>query len=413
MMSRMSSTGPATAERAPRAAAPFGAVLLVALLAKLLVIGAAVWADDAEPSDSPYLAAREGDANDVVWLLARGFDANMYQRVAVEGVGYDEFSTAFPPGYPMLVRAVHAVVGNAQTAAVLVSNACGVGAVVLFTALATAYTRRRRTRGDLECDVDADDGAVLRASVLFALTPGVLAFGTVAYSESAFLLLAVGAWWAYLSAERDDDPAAPRSFPRLALASVLAGASVLVRHAGAVLFVAWALLELRRVLRAGARGRALLESAALGWAGVPTAAWILRAFAEHDLAAVQQRLWDMRFVLFGGPWSLAVGSDARPALSPEFVVLVYMSLPLVLWLGLAARRLDARLGLVALIGLVLALSVTGAAAQAFNRYAWSLWPLALGALAVRDRGAVWAAAGGLLLLSTWCVLGHVQGSMAL
>ena len=39
--------------------------------------------------------------------------------------------------------------------------------------------------------------------------------------------------------------------------------------------------------------------------------------------------------------------------------------------------------------------------------------LALGGLAVRDRGALWAAAGLLLLLSTWCVLGHVQGSAAL
>lgn len=400
---------PAPEPREPTFQTPFGTVLLVALLAKVLTVGVATWAAGAQPSDSPYLAAQEGNANDVVWYLARGFDANMYQRLAVEGY-YDEFSKGFPLGYPLLIRAVHALVGNAQTAAVLVSNACGVGAVLLFTALAAVYARRR----------GQDMSRVLGASILFAVTPGVLAFGTVAYSESSFLLLAVAAWWAYLSADgeaqpqsHEDGAGAPRHLGWLALASLLGGASVMVRHLGATLFVAWAVFEVLRLVRSRTRGRALLEALCLGWAGLPVAGWFAWKFSEHDLSTVQQQVWDMQFAFLGAPASLLTGGELRPPVSLEFVVLIYMSLPLVLWLGWRATRLDKRLGLLTLLGLVLALSYTGTAAQAFNRYAWSLWPLALGALAVRERGVVWMASGWLLLLSIWCVLGHVQGSAAL
>lgn len=398
-------------DAAPSPPAPHGPVLLAAVLAKLVVLAVAVWAAWAQPSDSPYLAAREGDANDVVWFLGRGFDANMYQRLALEGY-YDDFSKGFPLGYPLLVRGVHAVVGNAQTAAVLVSNACGVGAVLLFTALAARYARRRRAAAVQGVDEAPGEGGAYHAGLVFALTPGILTFGTVAYSESAFLLFAVGAWLAYVSAEGTDDHA-PRSLDRLALASALAGASVMVRHLGATVFVCWAVFELLRIVRARSRGRALLEAAALGWAGVPVTAWFLWKFSAHDMAAIQERVWDMRFVFLGAPVSLLTGSATRAPLSPEFVLMIYMSLPLVLWLGWRAARLDARLGLLTALGLVLALSYTGAAAQSFNRYAWSLWPLALGALGLRDRGAVWTIAGWLLLLSTWCLVGHVQGSAAL
>jgi hypothetical protein len=399
---------------------PHGPVLLLAVLAKLAVIVAAAWAATAQPSDSPYLAPREGDANAVVWYLARGFDANMYQRLALEGY-YDDFSKGFPLGYPLLVRGAHSLVGNAQTAAVLVSNACAVGAVLVFTALAAAYARGagRRGAGVVAAGSLTDDSttgstsrAAFHAGVVFALTPGVLAFGTVAYSESAFLLFAVGAWLAYVAADGPDADA-PRSLPLLALASLLGGASVMVRHLGATLFLCWAVFEAMRLVRSRTRGRSLAEAAALGWAGVPVAAWFLWKFSAHDMAAIQERVWDMRFVFLGAPASLLAGSATRAPLSPEYVLMIYMSAPLVLWLGWRVLRLDPRLGLLTALGLVLALSYTGAAAQSFNRYAWSLWPLALGALRLRDRGAVWAIAGWLLLLSAWCLIGHVQGSAAL
>jgi len=405
---------PPPSDAAPEPGPPYGPVLFVAVLAKLVVLGLAVWAARAEPSDSPYLAAREEGANDVVWYLGRGFDANMYQRLAREGY-YDDFSKGFPPGYPLLVRAADRLVGNIQTAAVLVSNACGVGAVLVFTAVAACYARRRRRSGT-PAGADAGTAGVFAAASVFALTPGVLAFGTVAYSESAFLLFAVAGWWAYLAAEgggAGQETDARRSLPRLALASLLAAASVMVRHLGATLFLAWATFELVRLVRARHKGRALAEAAALGWAAVPVAVWFLWKFSAHDMAAIQEQIWDMRFVFLGGPASLLAGSITRPALSPEFVLLIYMSLPLVLWLVWRSLRLDSRLGLLTVLGLLLALSYTGTAAQSFTRYAWSLWPLALGVLGMRDRGAVWTVAGWLGLLSLWCVIGHVQGSAAL
>jgi hypothetical protein len=71
------------------------------------------------------------------------------------------------------------------------------------------------------------------------------------------------------------------------------------------------------------------------------------------------------------------------------------------------------LAAIAIATLLVALSFTGVAAQSINRYAWGCWPLAFGALRLRDRAAVWALVGVLFLLSAWCGIGHVRGTLAL
>ena len=384
----------------------FPALLTAALLLKAVLLVVLMWTADHEPTGDPrYLAPREGEANDVVWVLARGFDANAYQRLARSGY-YDTFSRNYPLGYPLAIRAVDLVVGNAQVAAVLVSNAMSILAVGLGFLVARRYARRRGV---------APDGAVL----LLAAMPGVLTYGTVAYSESTFIVCSLLGWLAYLRAEdgpaAEDgaapvarDPAAPRSLGWLALASLGLAASGYVRHLGAPTMLALGLIEGARVLRGPTpRGRAITEAAAALWAGLPLAGYFLWKFSSHDLEGLQEDIWQMRFAFLGGPASLV----ARVGV--QNLALILLSLPLALFLLAKLRAVDGRLALVVLLTLVTALSFTGAAAQSFTRYTWSFWPLALGALAVKERGVVALYVGVLLLLSVWTGVGHVMGTAAL
>jgi hypothetical protein len=424
-----------------------GGVVLRALLIKILFGGLLVAIAAHYPADSPYLAAREGDANDVVWALARGFDAHAYQKLALEGFT-DDFSRNYPLGYPLLIRAVHAVVGNAQTAAVVVSNACALLAALLFALVARLHLRRWRSgragSHDEAALVMGNDEAAGRsgraglATLLFMTTPGWLVFGTVAYSEGTYLALALAAWWAYLKAEDDGagsgDPPAPgdasaatdalapsdalvstagqrpRSLGFLLLFSFLACLSVMVRHAGGALLLAVGFLELWRVVRAapGQRGRSSAEAVAACWAALPLAAYFWWKYTAHDLAGLQERIWNMGVSPLGGLPSLV-----EMGTSPEHIAQIYATLPILVWLLLRARRVDGRLAVIGFVSLLMLLSYTGTAAQSFLRYSWTLWPAALGALAVRDRGAVWAVAGLLFCLSVLMGAGHVLGTAAL
>lgn len=400
-----------------------GGALLRALLLKALFVALVAWAATAWTSDSPYIKPRLERANEVVWFLSRGFDSESYQRMATEGY-YDEFSRSHPPGFPLLIRGMLLLTSNRQAAGVLAANVSALLAALALLALVRHYAAQ------------ADGAAHADLALLLGLTmPGLLAFGTVAYSESSMILFALLAWCAYLRAERggttagpalasefaaadggaprDAAGASPASAPRhlgwLLAASWLGAGAMLMRDMAAPLFGAWGLLELARVLRADGvrRGRALLEAGALLSGGAASAAAFAWRLAEHDFVAVQEKLWSVSFVLFGGPASLMRSVD------PEFVVLIYASLPVGLLLLARTWRVDRRLTLVGALSLVLMLSVTGVGAQSFNRYLWATWPLALGALAIRDRGVLWAITAWLFAVSLWCGLGHVQGSMAL
>jgi hypothetical protein len=417
-----------------------GGVVLRALLIKIVFGGLLVAIAGRYPADSLYLAPREGDANDVVWALARGFDAFAYQKLALEGFT-DDFSRNYPLGYPLLIRAVHALVGNAQTAAVVVSNGCALLAAWLFALVARAYVRRWRSRGGGSPvgptgeGPSATPGSVGLTTLLFLCTPGWLVFGTVAYSEGTYLAVVLAAWWVYLKAEEPaqgtapahavapapvpaagPSPAAttsalpPRSLPLLLLFSVLAFVSVMVRHAGGTLLLAVGFVELFRVLRtaSGRRGRALLEAVAACWTALPLAAYFWWKYTAHDLAGLQERIWSMGVSPFGG-----VPSLIEMGTSPEHIAQIYATLPILVWLLLRARRVDGRLAVIGFVSLLMLLSYTGTAAQSFLRYSWTLWPAALGALAVRDRGAVWAVAGLLFCVSVLMGAGHVLGTAAL
>jgi len=402
----------------------FPRLLLQALLLKAAFVALLVLVAQHEDGDARYLAPREGDANDVAYTLGRGFDAQAYQKLARQGYT-DSFSRNYPLGFPLLVRAADALVGNSQVAAVLVANAMGVLALGLFFLVARHYAARAGVR---------PDGAVL----LFAVLPGELAFGSVAYSESSFLVVSLLGWLAYLRAEGGAagpgaaaDGAVPRarSLAWLLLASLLCAASVMVRHLGAPVFAALLGIELLRVLRCGpggaqragggeaggpgggggtGRSRAVLEACAVLWGALPLVAYFVWKFQAHDLGGLQEDIWSMHFAPLGAPASLL-----RLGVGVQNVVLIYLSLPLALLLLVRLRAVDGRLALVVACWLLLALSFTGLAAQSFTRYVWTFWPLALGALALRDRAVVVALGALLFLLSLWCGVGHALGTAAL
>jgi hypothetical protein len=384
---------PHAGDAPPHTPTPFATLLVRALLIKALFIALLVWAAESDTGNPDYQAPREGDANDVVWYLGRGFDARAYQRLASEGYT-DDFSRNYPMGYPLLVRALDSVLDNTQVAAVLVSNLNAVFALGAFYLLARRYARRRGL---------AVDGALL----VFATMPGWLTYGSVAYSESSWLVVAMFGWWAYLRAADGDGPR--RHLGWLALSSLLAGAGVMVRHIAAPVFIALAVIEGWRLLRSQtSRGRWLAEAAAALWAGAPVAGYFLWKFQAHGLAELQQDIWQMHFSFLGGPASLVALGTA-----PEYLAQIYLSLPLVLLLAARLRRVDGRLVVICALALVLAYSFTGIAAQSITRYSWTLWPLALGALAIPDRGVQRALAGVLFCLSLWCGFGHVLGTAAL
>jgi hypothetical protein len=105
------------------------------------------------------------------------WDALWFLRIAAHGYGVRDGSAAFFPLYPMTVRVVSAALGHHPLAAALiVSNACFLAALVVFFRLTELEFSRDLAR---------------RATLYLAIFPTAFFF-VAPYSESLFLLLAVG-----------------------------------------------------------------------------------------------------------------------------------------------------------------------------------------------------------------------------
>lgn len=119
------------------------------------------------------------------------FDAELWYMTIVR-YGYS-FSTThvspapFFPFYPILVKLVSFVFNDVPVAAFIVSHSCLLGAGLLLDAL---------------IKLDYDDAGVSRRAVMFFMFGPASFFFSHAYTESTFLLLAIGAfygarrgWW--------------------------------------------------------------------------------------------------------------------------------------------------------------------------------------------------------------------------
>jgi hypothetical protein len=159
------------------------AVLVVAVFAALS-FGPAMGGlaeRNAEVFDEPSLT--RSLAEPLLSPLAR-WDAAWYLRIAESGYGGSDVRAAFFPLYPLLVRAVAAPFGASPgallVAAYVVSLAAFLGALLLLYRLVSLELGRPLAKPAL---------------LLLAVFPAAVFFGAP-YSESLFLLLAVGAFYA-------------------------------------------------------------------------------------------------------------------------------------------------------------------------------------------------------------------------
>ncbi len=215
---------PSTAGVSPRLRA-WGAFLLpprevwIAFVTSRLLIVLAAFVAESLIVRNPALTS--GDDFPLLRSLTT-WDAWYYLGIAREGYHADPVAglyrdTAFPPFYPLLIRVLSAPwPAFAGLTAVVISNVAFLVALGLLVRLGEPMFGRRR--------------AVLAASLL-AIYPFASAFA-MAYTESLFLMLAVGA---FLAAERRQ-PAA---------AGVLVALATLCRLQGVVLILPLALVLIR------------------------------------------------------------------------------------------------------------------------------------------------------------------------
>src|SRR5215218_3555683 len=218
---RVSAIAAVRASEAFRAALRVGlstrlAVLLVAIFAALSFgpAGGGLARENALKFDEPGLTHAIGDP--VLAPLAR-WDSVWYLRIADSGYRGDSARAAFFPLYPLLVRGVGTLFGGSHAAllaaAYLVSLTAFLAALVLLHRLTELELGRRLARPVL---------------LLLAVFPAALYFGAP-YSESLFLLLAVGAFY---TARTD----------RWAWAGACAGLAAATRSAGILLLLPLALI---------------------------------------------------------------------------------------------------------------------------------------------------------------------------
>jgi hypothetical protein len=204
------------------------ALILLAVLARLLVMGASIWLADGSVEE-----------------LAILHDGREYQSVAAALPSPERLRELpgtyrrFYPGYPVMIRALSWLVPM-PVAALAIAIAAAALAVMLFRRLG------------------ADQWTV----ALFAVfTPSWLVFTSTAMSEGAFLALAL---WGFLEWRRERRP----------LAALILGAATLMRPVGLLLFLPLWGLELAAGNRRE-RAQELLAYAALplGWALASMAVW--------------------------------------------------------------------------------------------------------------------------------------------
>ena len=298
--------------------------------------------------DDESLTHPLGDFGDVLFSPLARWDSVWYLDIAYQG--YDGGAdTAFFPLYPLLVRTL--VLPGPSEAALLVSAyvvslACFAGALWLLQRLV---------------DVELGHGVARRAVWLVALFPASLYFGAP-YSESLFLLVSVGAFYAARTG-------------RWAWAGMLAAAATATRSAGIVLLVPLVLLWLDSQPR---RGR---ELAWLGLAPLGLGAYMLHLGVAHgdalafidaqeawyrDFAGPFVGVWDGTTAAWDGLRQLASGSRETVYFEPAggdpfrvaainlllFAFLVFAAVAVV---G-AFRRLPRAYGAYALAALALPLS---------------------------------------------------------
>jgi hypothetical protein len=303
------------------------------------------------------------------WRFLLRYDSAYYADIAKYGYRYDGNplrmqSIVFFPGYPLLFRAVARILrNNLPLSAVVVSNLCAAGAVVLLFWL---VARQR------------DEQTALFTVAAVCLFPASL-FLSAAYAESAALLFTVAALAFMLRG-------------RMALAAVCAGCASGIRPLGVLLsipliYAIWRDTGSRFSLRFLGRAVAAGATAASGLFG-----FILYCGIKfHDpLAFVHGRAaWKGEGGLPGhAAWQqLTAGIDVHylPTYSDAWFFPVFAGIAIVLW-----KRLPMELNLYTAATFLALLGTRVFQEQGFismNRYLLLLFPCMIGMALIAVRRA--------------------------
>ena len=293
------------------------------------------------------------------------WDSDWFLKIAEQGYSWPSSTPAFFPLYPLLVAAAgRLLLGHYVLAGTLVSLGTGGAAFVLLYRLTQAQLGE----------------AVAQRTVLFlALAPTSLFFGAV-YSESLFLLLAVGM---FVAAERG----------KFLPAAFLCGFALLTRSAGvallpALLVMAWQAPDRRRAL-----GRVSVAPLIFAIYPMVLALWIGRPLAFLD---AQKVVWERRLSP-AGPLGGLVAALQHRELVDLGVALALIVLGVLAWLWLGAPY-----GLYTLLSVALPLTFVSDKVPLWSmqRFAIVVFPafMVLGLL-VRRRAAVLGVATILAALS--------------
>ncbi len=146
-----------------------------------------------------------------------GWDSAWYLSIMMRGYSFSPQSFVFSPLLPLLGRAFNLIFQNPVASLSVCSLIFGVLWIPFYQLVAEKYISKQ---------------AALGSALMFALSPYVFLFTTVAYSEGLFLFFTLGAWYLFLRG-------------KVAIASSLAAISALTRISGAVLVLPMLIVTLR------------------------------------------------------------------------------------------------------------------------------------------------------------------------
>jgi hypothetical protein len=289
-----------------------------------------------------------------------GWDAGWYESIAREGYGpLGRQSLRFFPAVPVLTHGLAWLGLGDGPALVLLAN------VAAFAATAMLYVLVRRETGD---------PAVARRAVwVLSLVPAAFVL-VMGYAESVLLVLALGCFLALRPPATN-----PGNRPHFAVAGVLAFAAALTRPIGVLLFLAVASELVRWWQRLGRTERA----AGLGAVAAPfVGLLVFLGWSKHTVgdwwAPLRVQLQGSHHGGLADPF-VTLYDDARGVLHHHVGtalhvpwVLLALAMLLVCW-----RRLPAPYTLFA--AATLAVAVSGANLDSFERYALSAFPLSVAA----------------------------------
>lgn len=305
--------------------------------------------------DGPDAYHLRGTENLLLDVFASRWDTGFYISIAEEGYKHEGVrfpSTAFWPMLPLLMRALGALTGDAAVAGVLVANLALLGAMMLLYRLA---------------DEEWGDEVATR-SVWYMLIYPASFFGSAIYTESLFLLFAVGSL--YL---------ARRGYWESA--GLLGAAGALTRLVG-IIMAPVLLAEWWRQRRSGGRPP-MAAALAAGMVPLGTAAYMLYLHAQFgdalaflSASAVWERQPQSPVELVGGMLAAPAGGWPQALLSGRFRLSDWVDLAAVaLFLGLGAVLLRERRwpeGLLVTLGVLMPMSSGLLMSQ--RRYMWVLFP---------------------------------------